>query len=586
MLRLENDNPSAIFYCRRCATKFESCSHSALLRSMTLVRSTNYYIAFRPFYMTATTKSIETDHTPTCLCRYRDALNGPSEDPLVWLFNGAIGGFDAGEVLASAKANNLNVSDCIATLGAVANSNDDFGSQATDTLLKGLAAISAAAQGNTLSHLNEQLLLVELPISLLHKFEGQQDNSHDWTAASEEAIGILSRCVLNVLDDDCWPGAEVRQDFGPLAASWTRSVALLNAVGLSLDEDVLKVLRWLPRQVMRLKRSDRTLMLSSSPATVPDDLLNLMIEVFGDVDDAQIFKRTVDQPESSKPRLVMLDKSRNTISTWGESLLFHDGWEKKSCRISAVFDKTGCQLEIAKAKTLIQGNVFPSLIVDGNPLSIIDQPDVLVEYVDGRVAFAEIEWHMDNEVVMQRQIILSLEDKFAWIGDAINVPVESDIEYCCQWKLGEGISTVEESETNESYLYDGNKMRGLVIPPALNEWKADRSGGQLSFAEDHFSMEVTRKGRSLYVPTFIDLSPKRSLKPRTWRQLTVAENLEIVGQDTAVAYRVHVGKKQFVFYRSMAEPQNRTFFGENVNTEMFLGRLEKDRSMTELVQIE
>ena len=539
--------------------------------------------------MTATPTTLETDAAPPSLLRYRAALHGPTGDPLTWLFNGAIGEFDASAVLASAKANNLNVSDCLATLGAAANTSDDLSEPSADSLMEQLAVISAVCRGNSLSYLNEQLILVELPIMLLHKFEGQQDSSRNWLAAAEEAIDLLSHCVLNVLDDDGWPGAEVRQDYGPLAASWTRSVALLKSVGLSLDEDVLEALRWLPRQVMRLKRSDKTLMLSSSPATVPDDLINLMIRVFGDADDKRIFKRTVDHPASPKPNLVMLDKSRNTISTWGESLLFHDGWEKRSCRLSAAFGRDGCQLEIAKAKTLIQGNVFPNLIVDGNPLSIIDDPDVLVEYVDGRVAFAEIEWQFDNEVVLQRQIILSLEDKFAWIGDAVVAPVESHIEYRCQWTLGEGISNVEESETNESYLYDGKKMRGLVIPPALSEWKAervDRSGGQLSFADDHFSMQAKRKGRSLYVPVFLDLSPKRSLKPRTWRQLTVAEDLEIVGPEAAVAYRVHVGKQQFVFYRSMAEPRNRTFFGENVNTEMFLGRLEKNRSMTELVQIE
>lgn len=500
--------------------------------------------------------------------------------------DGPSGQFDAADVLDAAKANSLSVSDCLGALAAVVAADSESANPATATLIKGIAEISAACQNNSLSHLNEQLMLVELPILMLHKFHRHDEGRGGPMAAAEAAISLLGDRVLGVLDDDGWPGAEVRQDFGPLAASWTRSVALLESLGMSLEEEVAKVLRWLPRQIMRLKRADRTLMLSSATAKVSDDLLNLMIEVFGDADDALIFQRTVDRPEPPKSNLVMLTKSCNTISTWGESLLFHDGWEKKSCRVAAVFDQQGCQLEIAKTKTLIRGNVFPNLIVDGNPLSILEEPDVLVEYVDGAVAFAEVQWQLDNEVVMQRQIILSMEDKFAWIGDAVVAPMESEIEYHCQWTLGEGISNVPESETNESYLYDGKKMRALVIPPALGEWKADRSGGQLSCAEDHFSMRIKRKGRSLYAPVFIDLSPKRSLKPRTWRQLTVAENLEIVGLDVAVAYRVHVGKQQFAFYRSMSQPRNRTFFGENVNTEMFLGRLEKNRSMTELVQIE
>ena len=543
--------------------------------------------------MTAIPTTLETEAHPPNLLRYRDALGGPTGDPLKWLFNDATGKFDAHAVLASAKANKLSVADCRATLGAAVNADNDVASTAANksasSLIRQLAEIITACHGSSLSYLNQQLMLVELPIMLLHKFDGQQDGSHDRLAAAEEAIDFMSHCVESVLDDDGWPGAEVRQDFGPLAASWTRSVALLKSVGLSLDADVAETLRWLPRQIMRLKRADRTLMLSSSPAKVPDELITLMLEVFGDADDAQIFKRTVADSQSPKPNLVMLDKSCNTISTWGGSLLFHDGWEKKSCRVCAVFDKQGCQIEIGKSKTLIRGNVFPELILDGDPLSIIDQPDVMVQYVDGQVACVEIQWHFDHEVVLQRQIVLSMEDKFAWIGDAVVAPREAEIEYRCQWHLDAGITNVQESETTESYLYDGKKMRGLVIPPAISEWKAEKasaSGGKLSFEDDRFSIEATSRGRSLYVPLFLDLSPKRCLKPRTWRQLTVAENLEIVGPEIAVAYRVHVGKQQFVFYRSMSEPKNRTFFGENVNTEMFVGRLEKNRSMTELLQIE
>jgi len=522
--------------------------------------------------------NIEVPHTD----RYLAAFKNPSNNPLQWMIQEAIDKFDESKVLASAKADKLNVSDCLAVLNAAINMN----SACADPLLKRLDAISSECQNNQLSYLNEQLILVELPITLLHKFAGEASGGRDRRTSANEAINLLSQRVKSVLDEDGWPGAEVRQDYGPLVASWTRSVVLLRSLQLELDEEVSQVLRWLPRQVMRLKRFDGSLMLSTSSATVSVELLSLMIEIFGDADDAVIFKRTVHRPASPRPNLVMLDKSCNTISTWGESLLFHAGWEKKSCRISAVFNKQGCQLEIAKVKTLIHGNVFPELIVDGNPLTIVEQPDVLVEYLGGRVAFAEVEWRFDNDVVMQRQIILSLEDKCAWIGDAVVAPAKSDFEYRCRWDLGEGISNIEESETSESYLHDGKKIRGMVVPPDLSEWKSDRSRGQLSVAEDHFTMTVKRHARSIYVPVFFDLSPKRSLKPRTWRQLTVAENREIVNEDVAVAYRVHVGKQQFAFYRSMADPKNRTFFGENVNTEMFLGRLEKNRSMTELVQIE
>lgn len=470
----------------------------------------------------------------------------------------------------------VTAADCFAAIAAA--TSDD----APDTDLINLAAAVPRCQDYKLSYLNQQLLLVELPITLLHRFEG----ADRFNELGQNAIELLSQQVLELLDDDGWPGSRVANDFGPLAASWTRCVALLNSIGWSVDDDVAQILRWLPRQVMRLLRKDRTLMLSNSTAKVSDNFLNLMLQVFGDADDAVLAQRTTDRPSSPRPNLVMIDKTRNSISTWGGSLLFHDRWERNGCKLSAAFDSAGCHLEIAKSKTLIRGPVFPEVIVDGNPVALLEQPDVLVDYVDGRVAFAEIEWNFENEVVLQRQIILSMEDKFAWIGDAISAPDVAEIDYRCRWTLADGITTVGESENTEGYLYDGKKMRALIIPPSAGEWKTDRGPVKLMLEQDHFTIAAKRRGRSLYAPVFIDLSPKRSLKPRTWRQLTVAQNLEIVDDDVAVAYRVQVGKKQFVFYRSMTDPANRTFFGENINTELFLGRLEKNRSMTELVQIE
>ena len=182
--------------------------------------------------------------------------------------------------------------------------------------------------------------------------------------------------------------------------------------------------------------------------------------------------------------------------------------------------------------------------------------------------------------------MLSMEDRFALIGDAVVTQDTHAITYRCRWPLAKGITTIPESETTEGYLYDGKKIRALVIPPALPEWKAERSAGKLIFAEDHFTLQQSANGRALHAPLFIDLDPKRSKLKRTWRQLTVAEKLEIVAVDVAVAYRIQVHKKQFAFYRSLAESENRTFLGQNVNIELFLGRLEKNRTMTELLQVE
>ncbi len=93
-------------------------------------------------------------------------------------------------------------------------------------------------------------------------------------------------------------------------------------------------------------------------------------------------------------------------------------------------------------------------------------------------------------------------------------------------------------------------------------------------------------GKTLYAPLFVDLDPANSVKPRTWRKLTVAETLEIVDDDVARAYRVRVGRQQWVLYKSFQNIASRTFLGQNYKCDLVLGRFEKDGNMQELLSLE
>ncbi len=453
-----------------------------------------------------------------------------------------------------------------------------------------------AGNHEPLDVLEQQWWLVELPLTIAQMLVSAVDSS----AVVEAAVELMKGLVDETLDTDGWPSNDIMTDFGPLCASWCRSLRLIGSFEERSGDDfdsLRHTISCLPRQLMRMVRGDGSLM-NASRKPLPDEMLSAMLELSTDLTDQLILERTGKRPVKPRPNRVALDRALNSVSAWGGNFFFHDGWERKACKIAGMFDSAGFSIEIGKRVSLILGESFPEITFAGQPLAIEGEPELLVSMCDDQVAFAEVQWTMTGGVKLQRHIILSLEDKFAWIGDVILPPddeqtggAEHKFDYCCRWPLADGISTIAESETNEGYLYDGQKIRALVIPPALKEWKAERPSGavrmgKLQFEDASFTLSQSANGRAMYVPLFLDLSPRRSKRPRTWRQLTVAEKLETVPTDVAVAYRVQVGEKQFVVYRALGESQNRTFFGQNVNTELFLGRLEKDRSMTELLQVE
>jgi hypothetical protein len=85
---------------------------------------------------------------------------------------------------------------------------------------------------------------------------------------------------------------------------------------------------------------------------------------------------------------------------------------------------------------------------------------------------------------------------------------------------------------------------------------------------------------------FFDLDPKRAKKQRTWRQLTVAEWMDIMPRDVAVGYRAQSGRAQWLFYRSLAPAGNRTLLGHNIAGEFTAGRFRSTGRYDEWIEIE
>ena len=71
----------------------------------------------------------------------------------------------------------------------------------------------------------------------------------------------------------------------------------------------------------------------------------------------------------------------------------------------------------------------------------------------------------------------------------------------------------------------------------------------------------------------------------TWRQLTVAEDLEIIPRDQAVGYRVQVGIEQWLFYRSLVPTTCRSLLGQHLGCEFLCARFLHDGTAEPLVEI-
>jgi hypothetical protein len=143
-----------------------------------------------------------------------------------------------------------------------------------------------------------------------------------------------------------------------------------------------------------------------------------------------------------------------------------------------------------------------------------------------------------------------------------------------------------EQETREGHLIAG-KTLARVLPLALPEWRNDPRIGQLTADKGRLQLEQQRNGKNLACPLLIDLDSKRAKKECTWRQLTIAQALEVQSHDVAVGYRAQCGGDQWLIYRSLAEAANRTLLGQNLSNECLVARfLAPEGEIDELLEIE
>ena len=179
--------------------------------------------------------------------------------------------------------------------------------------------------------------------------------------------------------------------------------------------------------------------------------------------------------------------------------------------------------------------------------------------------YLEIELPLSNDWKLKRQMFLAREDRFLLLADALISPETEPVEirYSTSLPLAAGVALSAAKETREGWLESAGKRRATIVPPALAEWRCEFCHAELLEIDGRVTLQQAALGCSLYAPLWIDLDPRRLKRPVTWRRLTIAENFATVGRDIAAAYRIQAGRDQWMFYRSLARPDNRSVLGHN-----------------------
>ena len=469
--------------------------------------------------------------------------------------------------------------------------------QEFERIIRSLLALQqSAVESEPQSPLVFQWLAIELPLTIASQLYALKPFKKAGKHAAKQFVNV----TRYLLDSDGWPSTSCHKQFGPLAASWTRCMNLAKVCKYKLGSSFHAQMEWVAEQFVRLHGPDNKLHFAGehAPETKPS-FVKFVLQLDSDGRGKKLAQVSGLLPSDGKKKKHDLGLEPTCISEWAGSAILKGSWLPKSPALAIDFTSPHCFAELSAGERLLSGRLATEIRINGEPVEIANGEDgfeVNCDFVDDDVSYLELELQLADMSIF-RQLLLSKVDRFLFFADSVKKTGAGEIDYRISLPLAKGINVIRENGTRELYLnLKGSGIQSLVLPLSLPEWTSERCRGLLSAEEDESRgihvlnlervVQIPEEGGALYCPAFFDLDPNRSRLKRTWRSLTVAENLGIVSSEVAAAFRVQVDEEQWVFYRALREIANRTFIGQNFSGDFFAGKFATDGRVKELVEVE
>lgn len=264
-------------------------------------------------------------------------------------------------------------------------------------------------------------------------------------------------------------------------------------------------------------------------------------------------------------------------------------WLKRGGRVAIDFSDSPLSVEVIgpKGAILLAGHWTAQVEWNGQAQLQLDDWEEVCWYSDEEVDYLEVEARFGDNCCIQRQIMLFRSEGLVMLADALLGDCDGKWSVQSTLPLGSGVTIDAATATRESWLVTPRNDRCLVLPLALPEWRKQLGSGRLMLDNQTLTLRSTTEARRLYSPVLISVKPAHSDRPLTWRQLTVAENLEIVPASVAAAYRIQIGSEQWIIYRTLAEATRRTALGMHTIYDFYAGRFDGETGDVDtLVEVE
>lgn len=246
------------------------------------------------------------------------------------------------------------------------------------------------------------------------------------------------------------------------------------------------------------------------------------------------------------------------------------------------------QLLLAAAGVrVIDGHWACSLRIDGEHVAPPETWTCSCWFSDSETDFVELEGSSDSSLKIVRQVLVSRTERFALLTDSVRCEdAGRKVQLTTTLPLVSGVVSEPDHVTRELHVATARRTARL-FPLWLEDDRLQHAIG--SFREHDGQLELSAMALGgVTMPLALDWHPDRSVAPADWCRLTVTEARRIVGPGEASGFRLRVGKRQVLLYRSLVAPgTSRAVLGLHTWHETVFSRVDpKKCGLQSLVEVE
>ena len=270
--------------------------------------------------------------------------------------------------------------------------------------------------------------------------------------------------------------------------------------------------------------------------------------------------------------------------------VLRSSWQGRPVRVLLDYRSEQPHLEVAAGSRMLLHGPWQWQVHSGRERLSAEGPWTVSHHEeDDDVTLLVIAATLTGGLRLERHLLLGRADRVMLLADAVvdagGDQAPTGLSYRGSLPVAAGCDVTAAAETRELTIND-TKPQAMLMPLALPEWNCGHTehtwGWQAGSRAIH--LEQRSPVRRLFAPVWVDLAARRFRTQVTWRQLTVADTRVILRPEQAAGFRIQAALTQWLLYRSLDEPRNRTFLGCNLSSFFRLGKLGDDGLVSQMAE--